>query len=121
MEMMTRRKAERIMQLSVWPPERYRRWTANLKAIDEYGEVLCESEAELEVDALALLVERNYYRVRDLVFTRDKYRCVYCGSRSNLQAHHKRFRSHGREDVEGNLATCCPACHDAQHSLRRHG
>ena len=49
--------------------------------------------------------------------SRDGWRCQCCGTRSNLEVHHKEFRSQGGDDSEENLITLCFAC----HSLLHHG
>jgi 5-methylcytosine-specific restriction endonuclease McrA len=35
---------------------------------------------------------------------------------SNLEVHHREFRSHSGADSEENLITLCTACHAAVHS-----
>ena len=37
------------------------------------------------------------------------------GARSNLEVHHKEFRSQGGDDSEANLITLCVACHSLVH------
>jgi len=44
-----------------------------------------------------------YERLRERVLRRDGWRCQSCGSRSNLEVHHKEFCSHGGDDSEQNL------------------
>jgi 5-methylcytosine-specific restriction endonuclease McrA len=34
---------------------------------------------------------------------------------SNLEVHHKEFRSQSGDDSEQNLITLCAVCHDAVH------
>jgi len=38
-----------------------------------------------------------------------------CGTMSNLEVHHREFRSHSGADSEENLITLCTACHAAVH------
>ena len=38
-----------------------------------------------------------------------------CGTMSNLEVHHKEFRSHSGGDSEENLITLCSACHANVH------
>ena len=69
---------------------------------------------------------RNYYRnvylksdawrrKRYVVFRRDNWRCVYCGSRAT-QVHHKKYaRNIGREPVKW-LVSICKSCHDDIHN-----
>jgi 5-methylcytosine-specific restriction endonuclease McrA len=40
----------------------------------------------------------SYERLRQQVLHRDGWRCQSCGTMSNLEVHHKRFRSHSRDD-----------------------
>lgn len=49
------------------------------------------------------------------VFIRDDWRCQLCGRRSNLQAHHLRYRSHQGPDSPANLLTLCADCHRREH------
>jgi len=56
-----------------------------------------------------------YEQLRNQVLRRDGWRCQACGSMSNLEVHHKRFRSHSGEDEAENLITLCSACHASLH------
>jgi len=56
-----------------------------------------------------------YERLREQVLRRDGCRCQSCGSRSNLEVHHKEFRGHGGDDSEQNLVTLCAVCHSLLH------
>jgi 5-methylcytosine-specific restriction endonuclease McrA len=49
------------------------------------------------------------------VLRRDSWRCQVCGSMTNLEVHHKQFRSHSGEDQEDNLITLCFNCHSSLH------
>ncbi|MGA7792990.1 MAG: HNH endonuclease [Candidatus Acidiferrales bacterium] len=53
------------------------------------------------------------------VLRRDGWRCQSCGAMSNLEVHHKQFRSHSGHDSEENLITLCVTCHEEMHSQRR--
>lgn len=57
----------------------------------------------------------QYESLRNQVLCRDNWRCQSCGSMSNLEVHHKDFRSHSGEDLEENLIVLCNACHTAVH------
>jgi 5-methylcytosine-specific restriction endonuclease McrA len=57
----------------------------------------------------------SYERLRQRVLRRDGWRCQYCGTMSNLEVHHKQFRSHSGEDSEENLITLCTKCHASSH------
>ena len=60
----------------------------------------------------------SYESLRLQVLHRDGWRCQSCGAMSNLQIHHKLFRSQSGEDSEDNLITLCVTCHEGVH-LRR--
>jgi hypothetical protein len=42
-----------------------------------------------------------------------------CGAMSNLEVHHKQFRSHSGHDSEENLITLCVGCHAKMHISSR--
>ena len=49
----------------------------------------------------------------------DNYECCFCGTKDDLQVHHKRYDNLGHEPME-DLATFCHGCHEAGHkALRR--
>jgi len=59
-----------------------------------------------------------YERFQQQVLRRDGWRCQNCGSMSNLEVHHKEFRSQGGHDSEENLITLCAECHEWLHLPR---
>ena len=61
----------------------------------------------------------SYERLRQQVLRRDGWRCQVCGAMSNLEVHHKEFRSHLGEDSEPNLITLCSTCHASNHGQMR--
>jgi len=65
----------------------------------------------------------SYEKLRQQVLRRDGWRCQACGSMSNLEVHHKQFRSHSGDHSEATLITLCTVCHAsahrARHKLRR--
>lgn len=56
-----------------------------------------------------------YEALRQVVLNRDGWRCQSCGTMSNLEVHHRQFRSHSGADSEENLITLCTACHNESH------
>ncbi len=58
-----------------------------------------------------------YERLREQVLRRDGWGCQNCGSRLNLEVHHKEFRSQGGDDSEENLITLCAGCHSLVHRI----
>jgi hypothetical protein len=56
---------------------------------------------------------------RERVFSRDRYRCVYCGvvsAADDLTLDHVEPRMRGGDQSEGNLVTCCRACNTLKGS-----
>ena len=54
-----------------------------------------------------------------LVKQRDNYRCVRCGSATNLEAHHMvPVAAGGTHEIE-NLVTLCRRCHQEIHDAMR--
>jgi len=66
----------------------------------------------LRLDAVA------YESLRQQILRRDGWRCQSCGTMTNLEVHHKEFRSHSGHDAEENLITLCNACHATVHHCR---
>jgi len=58
----------------------------------------------------------SYETLRLQVLLRDGWRCQWCGTMSNLEVHHKQFRSHSGHDSEENLITLCSDCHLTMHA-----
>jgi ATP-dependent DNA helicase RecQ len=56
-----------------------------------------------------------YEHVRQQVLRRDGWRCQSCGTMSNLEVHHKAFRSRAGDDSDENLITLCVRCHAYIH------
>ena len=61
------------------------------------------------------LVSTSYESLRQQILRRDGWRCQSCGAMSNLEVHHREFRSHSGSDVEENLITLCTTCHATVH------
>jgi ATP-dependent DNA helicase RecQ len=57
----------------------------------------------------------SYESLRQQILRRDGWRCQSCGTMSNLEVHHRQFRSHSGTDSEENLITLCTACHGRMH------
>jgi len=65
---------------------------------------------------VALLLDSVAYEsLRHLALRRDGWRCQSCGTMSNLEVHHKQFRSHSGRDSEENLVTLCTKCNALIH------
>jgi 5-methylcytosine-specific restriction endonuclease McrA len=61
------------------------------------------------------LDHQPYNELRHQVLRRDGWRCQACGAMSNLEVHHKEFRSQSGDDSEQNLITLCTRCHSVIH------
>jgi 5-methylcytosine-specific restriction endonuclease McrA len=61
----------------------------------------------------------EYEILRQHVLRRDRWRCQSCGAMSNLEVHHKEFRSHSGHDSNENLITLCSVCHASVHRQMR--
>ena len=51
---------------------------------------------------------------RRWVLFRDGRQCQHCGSRTQLEVHHRHYRNLGCEKLE-DLITLCKTCHQQQH------
>lgn len=79
----------------------------------EYARVPKSRTASQTLSALVEAV----YKLRSMeVFARAKYRCERCGRLEPLQIHHRKYRSHGRQDSASNLEAVCMKCHNLEHS-----
>ena len=57
----------------------------------------------------------SYKSLRQQILRRAGWRCQSCGTMSNLDVHHREFRSHSGSDSAENLITLCAACHARVH------
>ena len=57
----------------------------------------------------------SYETLRQEVLRRDGWRCQSCGTMTNLEVHHRQFRSRSGHDSEENLITLCATCHASLH------
>lgn len=55
-----------------------------------------------------------YRKHQSFVFSRDGFKCVYCGSTENLSLDHKIPQSRGGSHDPENLATCCLSCNSSK-------
>jgi hypothetical protein len=61
------------------------------------------------------LIPLSYESPRQQILRCGGWRCQSCRTMSNLEVHHKEFRSHSGADSEENLITLCAPCHAAVH------
>ena len=64
------------------------------------------------------LNKKRWALVRQIVFRRDGYRCMKCGKRGRLEAHHSPPLTAGADpyDVTG-IFTYCRTCHISEHRI----
>ncbi len=62
----------------------------------------------------------SYESLRQQILRRDGWRCQSCGTMTNLEVHHREFRSRSGDDSEENLITLCAACHARVHRRQGH-
>ena len=72
-----------------------------------------------EDKAIEALVQAVYAVRSRSVMYKAKNRCERCGRLTELQAHHKQFRSHGGTHTEENLEAVCQSCHDKEHKRKK--
>lgn len=58
-----------------------------------------------------VLSPRKYRELREYVYERDNYCCVYCGSPEMPSMHHVKKRSQRGGDRPNNAVTMCIPCH----------
>ena len=89
--------------------------------LEEYDEEIRSPSVTLRAPAVARLktpvgsVKRGVKFSRINVFTRDNFRCQYCGSRKSmrdLNYDHVTPRTNGGKTVWENIVTCCYPCNE---------
>lgn len=60
--------------------------------------------------------EYSYFTyIRPKALERDEYKCVQCGSTTEIHVHHIIERKNGGSDELDNLQTLCRLCHSKKH------
>ena len=59
---------------------------------------------------------REYGELCERVLRRDGWRCQFCGSMTNLELHHQRFRSHSGPNQQDSLIMLGGNCHGSVHN-----
>lgn len=68
------------------------------------------------MDYKEYLRSERWYTKREQRKRLDNYTCQRCGSRYNLQVHHRTYKRRGFEAME-DLETLCKQCHRKEHGL----
>ena len=103
--------------LSLWP------WQTAIKSMFlERVDVVAHYDREVHSPSIALklpsvIALRDYVRPNEYpaftrfnLFLRDRFSCVYCGSRRELTFDHVIPRAHGGRTTWENVATACAPC-----------
>lgn len=61
----------------------------------------------------------HWQRMRKVALWRWNYKCVVCGTKDNLDVHHKTYDRLGHEALE-DLVVLCRSCHEATHEYLRY-
>ena|SRR5208282_6358955 len=61
------------------------------------------------------LVLCDFLTIEEVAENEIGWRCQFCGRMSDLEVHHREFRSHSGADSEENLITLCSECHARVH------
>lgn len=64
------------------------------------------------------LKSRHWEWLRWRVFKRDGFRCVKCGSKHGIQAHHLFYRERFEDSIPEDCSTLCRRCHKAAHKRK---
>jgi hypothetical protein len=83
------------------------------------GELITTASGCLEWMALRTLVQRVYILHTRIAMQRAGWKCARCRSSRPLQAHHRKYRSHGGTHRVDNLEPVCWDCHRMIHELER--
>lgn len=121
---MTRKQAERIMQMDVVELPSA---PLTFRFEGHTDGILVRGRGRTANEALHKLVDNNYKRVCALVAQQQKYRCgnvalggeFGCGLIRPLQFHHIVPRSKGRVDTELSLVGLCRECHAEKHGEKK--
>ena len=66
---------------------------------------------------LEYLKSDHWKKLRQEVMRRDGFRCVDCGRKNHLQAHHTFYHAELTEHVAADFVTVCFRCHQKRHGL----
>ncbi len=100
--------------------ERHPYLPENKEKLEKHTRLLPMKETAIPAPVPIRSVYGNGWKmVRNKVLKRDKYRCVVCGTRGNLDVHHIDLRAAlpNAED-ESNLVSLCRKCHVNVHKSR---
>lgn len=65
------------------------------------------------------LASGHWKQLRHKAFKRDGFQCILCGSKTNLNGHHKKYRRDLDKCTVDDIETLCLKCHEAHHLRKR--
>ena len=65
------------------------------------------------------LRSQHWQKIRQLALNRDKFTCLDCGAKSNLQVHHSVYRDSPYQTKLQDVFTVCRDCHEKEHQIKR--
>lgn len=71
-----------------------------------------------QLEYQAYLKTPHWLNLSAQVKTRDGWKCVMCGGKDILDAHHKIYRARFEDSLPEDLITLCRACHEKAHGIR---
>ena len=83
------------------------------------GELVAKASGCVEWLALRAIVQRVYVQHSRIAMQQAGWKCARCRSSRPLQAHHRKYRSHGGTHQIDNLEPVCWDCHRMIHELER--
>jgi len=105
-------------------PTRVPKFNVEMPQVNESPEIDSQERAApitLQEAIEKPFIAEAWQALRKATLDRDGRRCVVCGSRSGLTAHHIKSRSEGGEDGLRNLVSLCRVCHDKAEDMDEFG
>lgn len=89
----------------------------SFKKLNTMNKKLANWKNQLKYKNYDLFLKSKYWKnIRIEVLKRDKFTCVYCGVKDNLQVHHLTYKNHYKEHKNlQDLITLCDKCHNSEH------
>ena len=85
------------------------------------GQVYCSPACQKTYSDRKYKDSIRFDGMKELILKRDGYKCVKCGSISNLNVHHKDHSGNQKKpnNSPDNLITLCDTCHISEHKISR--
>lgn len=92
------------------------------EVVEAYDEIVRSPSVEMQIPAVVRLkrklpgMQRGVKFSRRNVFTRDGYKCQYCGTRGELNKDHVVPRAQGGQTTWENIITACKGCNSRKRN-----